>query len=62
MFHWEVTILVGVMCSRWHKSLSFRCCLWDKLMCNSRNVGKERIVRFGICGQHVSLTDIHSGH
>jgi len=53
MFRWAVTFVVGVTCSRWHKSLSFRCCLWDKLMCNGCNIGKEWIVWFGICGQHI---------
>lgn len=46
-------IVVGVMCSRWHKSVSLRCCLWDKLMCTGSNIGKEWIVYFGICGQHM---------
>jgi len=37
VFLWEITIVVGVICSRWHK----RCSLWDKLMCSSSNIGKE---------------------
>ena len=53
MFWWEVTIVVGVMCSRWHKSLSHRHCLWDKLMCTGSNIGKEWLVWFGICGWHI---------
>ena len=53
MFWWQVTILLGVMCSRWHGSLSLRCCLWDKLMCNSSNIGKKWIVWLGICGRHM---------
>lgn len=50
MFRWEVTIVIGVICNRWHKSLSFRCCLWYRSMFISSNIGKEWIAWFGIMG------------